>query len=143
MNREILFRAKHIHISPKNEHLDGEWVEGYLSNKNYINSPELEGEFLIDKNTICQYTGLKDKNGKKIWENDIVSGIAYSSNFVGYIVWIDEIAGFGVRYYNRHREPTAWANSSILTAIQKWSKPNEFQAEIIGNIFDNPELIKS
>lgn len=36
MNREILFRAKHIHAIPGNEHLNGTWVHGYLSDENYI-----------------------------------------------------------------------------------------------------------
>ena len=45
INREILYRGKHIHVRPENEHLDGRWIEGYLSDKKYINSTELEGEF--------------------------------------------------------------------------------------------------
>lgn len=49
MGREILFRAKHIHKLPENKHLDGKWVEGYLADKAYINSPELEGEFWLMK----------------------------------------------------------------------------------------------
>lgn len=36
MNREILFRAKHIHVLPGNEHLDSRWIEGYLADKNHI-----------------------------------------------------------------------------------------------------------
>ena len=59
MEREILFRAKHIHAIPELKHFGGRWVYGYLSNENHINSPELEGEFLIDPKTVCQYTGLR------------------------------------------------------------------------------------
>ena len=65
MNREILFRAKHIHGMGSNKHLNGTWVHGYLSDENYIYDKSLDGEFLVDENTICQYTGLTDKNGKK------------------------------------------------------------------------------
>lgn len=53
MNREKLFRAKHIHTTSGNEHLNGTWVHGYLSDENYIYDKSLEGEFLIDENTIC------------------------------------------------------------------------------------------
>ena len=65
MNREILFRGKHTHATPGNEHLNGTWVHGYLCDKDYIYDKSLEGEFLVDENTICQYTGLHDKNGKE------------------------------------------------------------------------------
>lgn len=147
MKREILFRAKRID--------DGEWVEGYVSKPGFTDvEGNIESYFFnavdelgriseceVSSETVCEYTGMPDKNGRKIFEGDIVKGLAYSTYFIGYIVWIDAIAGFGVRYFNKHREPTAWENSSILKAIQKWKQPNEFQAEIIGNIFDNPELL--
>jgi uncharacterized phage protein (TIGR01671 family) len=68
--REILFKAKRID--------NGEWVYGnyafcdcYTKQQHYIfqNKPL---EYAVDADTICQYTGLTDKNGNKIWENDIV-----------------------------------------------------------------------
>ncbi len=70
MKREILFKAKHIHALPENEWMEGKWVEGFLSGEDYINDGTYE--YMIDPDTICQYTGLTDKKGRKIWENDII-----------------------------------------------------------------------
>ena len=148
MNREILFRGKRID--------NREWVDGcymtdeqdpttaYIGHIFGIDDGMLIHDFdvvRVDPETVCRYTGLTDKNGRKIFEGDIVKGVAYSSDFVGAIVWIKEIAGFGVRYFNLHREPTSWENSSILKAIQAGRK-DQFAAEVIGNIFDNPELLE-
>ena len=63
--------------------------------------------------------------------------MAYSSIWRGVIVWIDEIAGFGVRYQKRS-EPTAWENASILKQLRM--RRDQFAAKVIGNIYDNPEL---
>lgn len=132
--REILFRGKRI---DKNE-----WVEGdviHLPNGIAILA---NGYAYVIPETVGQYTGLKDKNGKMIFEGDVVKGVAFSTDFIGVIIWIEEIAGFGVRYFNNKREPTAWENSSILKMIQKGHK-DKFAAEIIGNIHDNPELLEA
>lgn len=122
--RSIIFRAKHIHALPQNEHLDGTWVYGYLCDKNYINSPELDGEFLIDPETVCQYTGLTDKNGRKIFEGDILRFENYSNYPV---VWDDDYCAFG----------SCWHSD-----FDHLSKYKSVEIEVVGNIFDNPELLE-
>ena len=80
-------------------------------------------------NTICQYTGLKDKNGKPIWEGDICNyynpedkdGIGIIKN--GYVLWIDGTISM------RHKMTPLF----YLQCKDEW--------EVIGNIFDNPELL--
>ena len=107
-----------------NEHLNGTWVYGYLSDENYIYGKSLEGEFLIDENTICQYTGLTDKNGKKIFENDIVQ-VGWYNGTVEY-----EDGCFVIK----------WNNIKFLRKdLGYWIKLVD--AEVVGNIFDNPELL--
>lgn len=123
-NREILFRGKHIHATSGNEHLNGTWVHGYLSDENYIYDKSLEGEFLIDEDTICQYTGLTDKNGKKIFEGDIVQDGWYKG-VVGY-----EDGCFLIK----------WNNKFIRKDLGYWADLDCFQT--IGNIYDNPELLE-
>lgn len=139
MSREILFRAKHIHAIPGNEHLNGTWVHGYLSDKNYINDKSLEGEFLIDEDTICQYTGLTDKNGKKIWEGDIIKyhfGEVYAPvKFGEYQSCFDSISARHVGFYVDWNE-----NHDFRKDLGYWIKLVD--AEVVGNIFDNPELLE-
>ena len=144
--REILFRGKRKD--------NGEWICGDLLQDvesgicaivSYVN---LGGNihdlsesciFAVIPETVGQYTGLTDKNGVKIFEGDIVKGIAYSVTKTGVIVWIDEISGFGVRYA---QNLVAWENSSILRCAAI-GKTDEFAAEVIGNIYDNPELLNA
>ena len=128
--REILFRGKHMHVCSENKHLDGTWVEGYLEDENHINDGKCE--FLIDPETICQYTGLTDKNGKKIWENDILEG------------HLDDKFPEDVT-----REKVIWHESGWKTeepgCVDK-EYLDEFDAEnfeVVGNVFDNPELLEA
>ena len=147
--REILFRGKTS---------VGEWICGHLLEQNipdchsYIVMSiiaELDNRHIeimdfdineVIPETVGQFTGLTDKNGVKIFEGDIVKGIAYSVERIGVIVWIDEIASFGVRYFKK-QDPTACENSSILRCASM-GKTDEFAAEIIGNIHDDPELLE-
>ena len=134
MSREILFRGKHIHAMDSNEHLNGTWVHGYLSDKDQIYDKSLEGEFLVDENTICQYTGLNDKNGKKIFEGDIVR--------------YGEICGevkFGLHESNwqigKHNQ------GFFVTFPKEYFLRNELgywrnKIAVVGNVFDNPELLE-
>lgn len=127
MNREILFKAKRKD--------NGEWVEGgYFSepytDKKYIvhwNSFGLSfNEFIeVAPDTICQYTGLADKNGQKIWENDI----AY--------IRCSGLSGYGVIKYE---------NGNLVLVDEKrkrtYSLYGEWKIRKDGNIFDNPELLE-
>lgn len=140
MEDRYLFKAKHTHILPGNYHLNGSWIVGFLSGEHYIANDS--GEYLIDPSTICQCTGLKDKNGKLIWENDIVkylfsdacAQIKYGSYQSCFDSAKTEHVGFYVdwpgKYTKRYRKDLGY-----------WI--NMVNAEVIGNIFDNKELLES
>ena len=117
---------------------NGEWIVGYLYRLSENNPPFIMlcskyGEsYEVDEHTICQCTGLKDKNGKLIWENDIVqdkSGSLYKT------FWRD-------KYYQ-----FSWAciKSDIFRIGAEWGlwSFKRFEIEVIGNIFDNKELLES
>ena len=132
--REIIFRGKRID--------NGEWVEGYFvayENESYIfeqnevNKGIDLGGYLdccqmsdVDPNTVGQYTGLKDKTGKRIFEGDIVEGVDF-----------DAEDGYGVvEWYDGAFEVT---NGAWLGTFHQNYYGADF--EVIGNIHDNPELI--
>lgn len=115
---------------------DGEWVEGSLRcdcGKYTIFQFETDSAdyiaYEVDPLTICQCTGLKDKNGKLIWENDIVNCI--DEECCGYIGWNESEAGF---YFNVLLEDGSFEEEHIY----------DYQdcIEVIGNTFDNPELLE-
>lgn len=125
--REILFKAKRDG--------SGEWVEGYYAEckgKTFIGigisigidafkgfcTPVIRW-LEVDPETLCQFTGLCDKNGKKIWENDILRFTQQDETKIGVIKY----------------------NAPIFTyfGLMRWSL---YKDEVIGNIFDNPELLQ-
>lgn len=135
---------------------NGKWVEGYLivDEKDYSKyfigfvlgtnedgTPHDLDVVQVDPSTICQCTGLKDKNDKLIWENDIVKDlfsdacaqIKYGSYQSCFDSTKTEHVGFYVdwsgKYTKRYRKDLGY-----------WT--NMVNAEVIGNIFDNPELLE-
>lgn len=140
MRDRYLFKAKRID--------NGEWVQGALvydnrdglyriiTKINYSTGTCLMTDTAprVDKSTICQCTGLKDKNGKLIWENDIVKD--KNSNFYIAIWWDD--------YYQY-----CWVCIKSIIEIfvgckrDLWVIVENSEIEVLGNIFDNPELLES
>lgn len=148
MTREIKFRGK---TKP-----DSRWVFGYyvkmenetktIQHHAIMDVADTDNKFIksgkdyqmslsvVDSNTIGQFTGLHDKNGKEIYEGDI---IAANGKQIGYIVG-------GVRGYcydviynpAKSNGEKAWPLYSVVTR----DYPNK--CEVIGNIYDNPELLK-
>ena len=134
MSREILFRGKHIHAMDSNEHLNGTWVHGYLSDKDYIYDKSLEGEFLVDEDTICQYTGLTDKNGKKIFEGDIVR----YGEVCGEVKFGLHESNWQIGKYNQGFFVTFPKEYLLRNELGYWRN----KSVVVGNVFDNPELLE-
>lgn len=120
--REIKFRGKRLD--------NGEWVDGDLHIRTALIHihPELGGRVIIYPETVGQFTGLLDKNGKAIYEGDVVRTL---SGFVGYMRYNERFIRFEVaaphESYDNERNPDGVPRES-------W--------EVIGNIHDNPELLK-
>lgn len=142
--REILFRGKHMHVCPENKHLDGTWVEGYLEDENHINDGKCE--FLVDPETICQYTGLKDKNGNLIWENDIVKFEDLGEEGYEYKEGFDFENKARVEFTEGRWSLTDFVsdNSGVIDEMYNHAEFMNLwgECEVIGNVFDNPELLE-
>ena len=139
MNRVIKFRAKHTHVMPGNAHLNGVWVYGYLCGGGYYIEPEEGIEKLIDCDTTGQYTGIKDANGKEIFEGDIVQRDIFGEKVIGEVTWADMVGtGFylkikqknGIGFYPMNRGQFDDDDGDMCNDI------------VLGNVHDNPELLK-
>lgn len=127
METRYLFRGKRID--------NGEWVQGYLSypfctekgNESYYfyakDSLDFFCRCVVDASTICQCTGLTDKNGKLIWENDVVN----DNVIYGVVKWDDVTARYVIDDKDDgYQDYSEW-----------WH-----EVKVIGNKFDNPELLE-
>lgn len=148
MSRAILFKGKRKD--------NGEWVKGFVFEfKSKIYISEMTQTFItvyyteesvadfnmrayeIDPATLCQYTGLTDKNGKEIWENDIVENPKRTEGFDLYkAVYRKDFADFGVEPIKPKFEAKFPMGLSEETTIYG------YDYKVIGNIFDNPELLE-
>jgi uncharacterized phage protein (TIGR01671 family) len=137
--REILFRGKRID--------NGEWVEGGIVHQTDFYGDSIDRYFIIDgtetddvigpayqvdTSTISEFTGLTDKNGKKIFEGDIVSCVAY----------------IGMGYREKRGKVVYQAPEFLVDCkhhnvmiFSQYAAENK-DLEVIGNIHDNPELLE-
>lgn len=142
--REILFRGKRIQ--------GGDWVEGYFFKSDinkraresgkatliftphcdtFITVPECHNSFMVVSDTVGQYTGLKDKNGKRIFEGDILrscyDNLYPDDGSIEVVKWL--LNGWHIQ--QGEYPPDAMDGDGVMP-----------YSEVIGNIHDNPELLK-
>jgi len=134
--REILFKAKRID--------NGKWIEGYYtecSGKAFVGidissmfeifcAPVIKW-FRVNPKTLCQFTGLCDKNGKRIWENDIL------------MAHLDELYPEDTTYETVEWGAAGWVTCEANSIDRQYL--DEFDTEhfeVVGNIFDNKELLQ-
>ena len=138
--REILFRAKRVD--------NGEWIEGnvlqcddgdcYIATSCLVGAsdePLMVAAYKVDPETLCLFTGLADKNGKRIWENDIISINTYDymepeEDFFGRVMYLEGWACWCI-------QPPGEEKFIPLCECEGSYQTDRF---IEGNVFDNPEL---
>lgn len=136
MAREILFKAKRIG--------DGKWVEGDLIKRahydevtyyiGFIEMTSLSKAQAIPE-TVSQFTGLYDKNGKKIFEGDIIK-LTINRSLIFSVNWVDDCGMFCLKCLSRHPRLNLEAFDTDFTTV------DGDECEIIGNVFDNSDLLK-
>lgn len=153
MNEEYLFRGKAINRYPnrtyRTDYENGDWVYGLITDtENYQGFAEMTNTdgisgIDVDKNTIGRCTGLRDKNGKLIFKDDVLKGFSYpflsdeEHNYYAIVVWFEDSAAFGIYTIKNPESKVRGVSSGNTEYMSEWDSNNW---EIIGNIHDNPEL---
>ena len=138
--REILFRGKRLEI--------GDFVEGslivYPDGDCYIarpsGDPNVLDKFIVDPDTIGQYTGLKDKDGRRIFEGDIL-GIKFFPQYVERISWEGPPDAIATVFWDLNAF-SLQAKNGIDFRYADFCDINYDHTKIIGNIHENPELLE-
>jgi uncharacterized phage protein (TIGR01671 family) len=129
MSREVKFRARNANVPPC-------WIYGYFVNVRgeckIINN---NGEFKVIAGSEKQFTGLKDKNGREIYEGDIVK----FKNSIGQVVWRKEWTGFEIQTIRPKKmfSDEFYFCEDYIERNFEWN-----ELEIIGNTYENPDLLK-
>ena len=148
--REILFRGKRRD--------NGEWIEGFYHYTNYINPTTREvietahyilpigcqDAYRVIPETVGQYTGLTDKNGKKIFEDDILNNewcFACGNSVVKFGTYktLDMAGKYQQGHLGFHLEHTHEADKRYMRMDLMFFAN---KGEIVGNIHDNPEFLE-
>lgn len=126
--RKILFRGKGIN--------DKEWRYGFYTEQQgypYI-TPDGVAMYEIDANTAGQYTGLNDRNGNRIFEGDIIKhDVTSDTSWEAIVKWDND----GTRFLG-----FITGNEPRIMYVGMIDKKNKSVIKIVGNIYDNPELLK-
>lgn len=166
--REILFRGKAINRDKgyrRTEYKNGDWVYGLLTRPYDERFESLPAEMTntsgisgieVDYKSIGQFTGLADKNGKKIYEGDIVKMLDYQTGVVTYefgAFGINVITGIDYDYLDSEIAEVTGCNNcsyfcrsdnfiSLYELMWNYNQENDNcdVVEVIGNIYDNPEM---
>lgn len=158
--REILFRGQtrrkgEYIVNMAGDKCESNWVYGGIFPQNkdgdfaiiYQQEPEIR-KFTVYADTVGQYTGLTDKNGKKIFEGDILRGFEYpfcsnnngEFNYFAEIVWFDDSSAFGIYTFKNPKSNVRGILEGNTDYLEYF---NADKWEVIGNIHDNPEILKT
>lgn len=153
MKREIKFRAKVMHHDPMTNPSNG-WVEGYYFQDltqgemcSYIIQTPYTWEVIPE--TVGQFTGFLDKNGKEIYEWDIVRKKeigGYGWEYIGVVRYYEKDCRFGINLADTNKfsdDRGLFTDGEVQAYDGHYTMTYRLEYEVVGNINDNPELLKA